>query len=120
MKNAKKFIIPGVILAAVGLLLYFGFFRKSAASTTPGTTLPGGSTPNTNTTSASETFPLKQGSRGDKVRELQQFLNRRILPPLVALDVDGIFGPKTEAALFQVTGRKQVTEAEFNLYKTQK
>lgn len=55
---------------------------------------------------------LKRGDRGDNVRLLQQYLNSRLIcrmiydkptptyngSELLSLDVDGIFGPRTEAA----------------------
>ena len=45
--------------------------------------------------------PLRQGDRGQDVRTLQISLNRirRSLPAIPVLDEDGIFGPKTKAAV---------------------
>ena len=45
--------------------------------------------------------PLRVGSRGENVRLMQQLLSdlRRIHPSLLAIAVDGIFGPQTQAAV---------------------
>ena len=52
---------------------------------------------------------LARGHFGDEVKALQQQLNAAgIKPPL---DTDGLFGPKTEAALLKLTGSKTLTEA---------
>ena len=45
---------------------------------------------------ANDDFPLKKGSRGERVEKLQEFLNKTNNESLV---VDGIFGSKTEAAV---------------------
>ena len=50
-----------------------------------------------NTFYSDESFPLKKGSGGDKVKALQGFLNDS--NSANNLDVDGKFGPLTEAAL---------------------
>lgn len=51
--------------------------------------------------SASSVFPLKQGSRGDKVKELQR---------IVGAAADGIFGPDTENALIRYAGVRIVID----------
>lgn len=66
------------------------------------------------------TFPLKQGSKGQEVKELQYYLNDKISEmqqdgvkaQLIA--TDGIFGPETASACNLVFGKEYVTEAEFN------
>jgi hypothetical protein len=50
-----------------------------------------------NTFYSDESFPLKKGSGGDKVKALQRFLNNA--NSTHNLDVDGKFGSLTEAAL---------------------
>ena len=45
---------------------------------------------------ANDDFPLKKGSRGERVKKLQEFLNKTNSESLV---VDGIFGSKTEAGV---------------------
>lgn len=50
-------------------------------------------------------FPLKYGSCGNKVKELQRYLK---------INADGQFGPKTQAAVLAKFGDKVVTEAAWN------
>lgn len=56
-------------------------------------------------------FPLKQGSRGEEVRKLQEWLNKQNAG--ITISVDGIFGPKTESLLFAVTGAKEFSYKEY-------
>lgn len=56
-------------------------------------------------------FPLKQGSRGEEVRKLQEWLNKQNAGITIA--VDGIFGIKTESLLFAVTGKKEISYKEY-------
>jgi hypothetical protein len=44
-------------------------------------------------------FPLKEGSRGPEVAQLQKFLNNKIVNN--PLTIDGVFGPKTKEKLIQ-------------------
>lgn len=57
-------------------------------------------------------FPLKKGSKGEKVRELQNILigiNPSVLPKY---GPDGDFGSETEAALFKYLNKKSVDNEE--------
>jgi hypothetical protein len=55
---------------------------------------------------------LRRGHSGDGVLELQRALNAAgIQPPLV---LDGLFGPKTEAALREVTARDGEAKSELD------
>lgn len=69
-------------------------------------------------------FPLQEGSLGNNVKLLQEYLNRRMaameLPDemkLVPLKVDGIFGTKTKNACYLVLGVESVTEDQFKSLK---
>ena len=71
---------------------------------------------------------LKRGDRGDNVVKLQRFLSDKILcrylfdkpvfmyngKEMTALEIDGIFGPKTEAACEWWFGKKTVQLSEIN------
>lgn len=66
-------------------------------------------------------FPLKEGSKGAKVRILQEYLNRELaelqkeaeVSP-VFLTVDGIFGPNTATACRMVFGTESVSKSQWN------
>lgn len=63
------------------------------------------------------TFPLKLTSpnkKGLNVRQLQRWLNEKLPNIYIKLDIDGIFGTKTEQALYSVTGKKEMNLLEFN------
>lgn len=59
---------------------------------------------------ASSAGCLSQGARGDKVRNLQQRLNAAGANP--PLEVDGRFGPRTEAVLEDLVGKRALCRAE--------
>ena len=64
-------------------------------------------------------YPLKQGSKGDLVKKLQEIINFNDsaygLTNGVYLTTDGNFGPKTEARVKAVFGSPVVTEAQFKM-----
>lgn len=118
MKKNKKIIIIILVILAVALIAYFVFFRKkpttpAAAGTgtpEPGTTAKG----SVKNIDPAPQFPIKKGSQGDNVKLLQKFLNLNNKAPFVEIDVDGYFATATEAALLRTTGKKEVSEADFN------
>lgn len=68
-----------------------------------------------------EVFPLREGSLGTEVKELQEYLNMKMLEmenldgtELEPLKVDGIFGKKTKTACVLVFGTEQISESQFN------
>lgn len=71
---------------------------------------------------ANDNFPLKQGSKGDRVKTLQQALNRindKRVSKFTPLVVDGSFGDKTYSAIVTWVGTKYwgangLTETAFN------
>ena len=96
--NKSKSIIAVVIVAIIGTLIFWkrdwikGKIGKTKiVESIKEVTLKTGITP-----SNPNSFPLKRGSKGEKVKGLQQALNRKYN---AGLKVDGQFGFKTEKAL---------------------
>ena len=58
--------------------------------------------------SRNDNFPLKKGSKGDRVKELQGLLLKYNPNALPNYGADGDFGSETENALFKQTGKKTV------------
>ena len=56
----------------------------------------------------SQDFPIKKGSKGNKVREIQQILVGIDANALPKYGVDGDFGSETESALFRYLNKKSV------------
>lgn len=137
--NKKKWIFLGVGVAAVGALSYFGwtYFKSRKEETeTPVNALPDFSAhlppkpantstytpPKTTTystassTQTSSGFPLKKGSRGEKVKQLQLALiaahGKSILPTYGA---DGDFGTETVNALKKLSLPLIIDETTFNV-----
>lgn len=57
-------------------------------------------------------FPLKQGSRGNQVKKLQEYINAQNQG--VTLTVDGIYGPKTQQAVYMIFGQNEVSKKVYN------
>jgi len=102
--NKKNYKLVSVALALVGAYFVYRYFSSGKP-----TVLPTGQSP---TPASSPTpqndFPLKRGSKGKKVKELQELLlkfDKKILPRFGA---DSDFGSETEAALVKITGKKFV------------
>lgn len=107
----KNWIIGGIV-AVVAIILYFVFRKKQEPATAEPEKTPGDSPMITN-------FPIKFGSTGEYVKDLQRALNKLIKTPDAALAVDGIFGEKTLAMLKKYgKGRTQLTEKEYRFLKT--
>jgi len=117
--NVAMILIP-VVLAAAGL--YFIFRKKKPNATTPsgssgtinnnGVVIPDTIVVSGNVTSVD--FPLRRGSKGELVKQLQVAL-MQYFPALPKGYDDGKFGKNTEADLFKVTKKKMVeTQAELD------
>lgn len=65
-------------------------------------------------------FPLKRGSgfsnekHKETVKKLQRYLNSKTNILMPKLEIDGLFGEKTESALNRIEGKKEVSEKSFN------
>ena len=68
------------------------------------------------TSTSTSDFPLKKGSRGEKVKFIQKYINK--LAGIDLLTVDGIWGNATEAFARQQLTRayadRQITQNEYN------
>jgi len=69
-----------------------------------------------NTLAANDDFPLKKGSKGAKVKQLQQFLIAKLgAGSLGKSGADGDFGSKTEAGLIKAGYPASIDESTFNV-----
>lgn len=114
MKKYSKFIGWTLISIVILVLIYLLFFSKKVNA--------GVQTQPENSKNA---FPLKAGSTGNRVVRLQTALNelfssgqvpvsKMAVPDL--LEIDGIFGPKTETVLQYFFGISEVSQEKyFNL-----
>jgi len=110
-KTTKKilFAVPIVI----GVYLIVRQFTKGSGKTEP--VIQGGETSGTSSSSGTTSttpsvFPLKKGSRGEKVRELQKKLLEKDSRSLPKYGDDGIFGSETETALKTLFNKTQIKD----------
>ena len=112
MNKYKKIIIPAIILVG-GLAFIFKdkLFKKKASQDKRDD-----NNDNTNTNNntggggggSRDAFPLKRGSRGSNVKDLQQAIlvyDKTLLPKYGA---DSDFGAETETAVLKILGKKTV------------
>ena len=100
-----KFAALGAI-AIGGYLVIRNLLGKSssAAAVSTAPTLP--------TQITSQDFPIKKGSKGDKVKEIQQILVSIDENALPKYGIDGDFGSETESALFKYLNKKSVDKQD--------
>ena len=118
--NNKKILTISLVtlgLAGAGFGVYW-YLRKKSKKVVEET-----ETNNNNTTnviigaSRNDDFPLKKGSKGERVKLLQTFINEMIKVkklPLKPITADGDFGKTTEERLFDVLGIKEVNRTQWN------
>lgn len=129
--TTKKWLIIGVSLIIAGAITYFAFFRKPKGAKDEDSTGNDSTQGNTTSGQAStggvyippatmgDSFPLKLGSKGERVKQIQAMLNLinkytgKGNPSVFPLQVDGIFGVNTEKGLASITGKSKVTESEY-------
>lgn len=66
----------------------------------------------TNTTSSTDSFPITQGSSGNNVKLMQDALRNKFNE--LAISSDGIYGPKTEAALARAGYSSPISKVDFS------
>lgn len=106
MKKKDKIalaIVGGVILlGAIGTYLYVRKINKDEEETDTDTdsgTKSDDPSGTTTVTQSTNTFPLKKGSRGSRVKELQKLLVCYGNLPKNQGEIDGIWGSNTQAAM---------------------
>ena len=102
-------VIISLIVAAYFLLKDKIFGKSDSKGDKPNT--PAGSSQVIN--SGTDEFPLKVGSKGLKVKQLQAGLN---LKNNAKLDVDGKFGSKTQSALKKYYGITSLSQYDYDKY----
>jgi peptidoglycan hydrolase-like protein with peptidoglycan-binding domain len=101
--NKKYMKLAALAAIAVGgYLVIRNLLGKSSAPTTEAPT------PNEPSKILTQDFPIKKGSKGEKVREIQTLLVGIDTNALPKYGIDGDFGSETEAALFKYTKKKSV------------
>lgn len=119
LDNEDKLLI-GAGLVSAGILGFMYWRKKKAEREAsnqlpieeptevpqiPKTATPPITVPNTSAPTLNRTLTLKNGSRGNEVKELQKKLG---------VDSDGIFGAKTESALLRAKGVKSISLNQFD------
>lgn len=97
-------MILGGTAAAVGIVMIIRYFKgiKSPSDKLPDATT-GTTASKPITAQSSSVWPIKNGSKGDLVKQLQAALG---------ISADGIFGPITQTALLAQSGVKQISSQE--------
>lgn len=122
----KGYKIAAAVLALGGAyLLVMYFARKGRKESDKPTETTGSSTGSTATSgSVDSRYPLKKGSKGTLVRNLQAWLLKIDPTSLPKYGADGDFGTETEKAVIKIFGKSTVEEADFarlqTIYNTKK
>ena len=117
-KGGKGLLIGSVVLlllAGVGYGVYWWLGKKNVAPPKKDDT-PSNDKEVINITASNDNFPLKQGSKGERVKLLQKFINltAKTLRYDIKIGEDGKFGPGTEAALYKIEKVKEVDRPLWN------
>lgn len=117
-KGGKGLLISSVVLlllAGVGYGVYWWLGKKNVAPPKKDDT-PSNDKEVINITASNDNFPLKQGSKGERVKLLQKFINltAKTLRYDIKIGEDGKFGPGTEAALYKIEKVKEVDRPLWN------
>lgn len=117
-KGGKGLLIGSVVLlllAGVGYGVYWWLGKKNVAPPKKDDT-PSNDKEVINITASNDNFPLKEGSKGERVKLLQQFINltAKTLRYDIKIGEDGKFGPGTEAALYKIEKVKEVDRPLWN------
>ena len=123
MKINKKIIWYSLPVLVGGFLIYKQFRKKQPSGGLTGNTGIGSPTGSSTTGSAgassNDFFPLKKGSKGENVKDLQELIlkiNNKLLP---RYGDDGDFGSETEAAVVSLLNKKVVEFSDYTSLQNQ-
>ena len=126
--NTKKIVIIAAVVLLLGGAGYYWYTKKKGDSKDkdPFAKLTDGSSDNKESGKAptkeellkgvendSSVFPLKKGSEGKRVAQLQRYLINEKGANLSKYGVDGIWGTETEAVVTEKLGRNNVSKDFF-------
>ena len=119
-------LIVGV-LVAIGIIAAKYLVKRKGANEEGGDNGSSGSGSSGGSSSTQASFPLRRGSKGKQVTQLQRWLNANTggliydtadgliyVSAHNSVGVDGRFGPATEKELMTATGRTEVSQQFFN------
>lgn len=118
-KNTRN-LVGGIMLIAGAYFVYRYF--KSGQQKKPTKPLDISDFGNISTTPITPTtFPLKKGSKGSKVLELQTVIMRINPNLLIKFGADGDYGSETEGAVVKLLGKKTIdSQSDIETIKNQK
>lgn len=112
--NTLRYLLIGIPVLVAGFIVYRTIRRGKSGGDTTNADAPADSSKTTSNSSGgvtpqvSKVFPLKKGSKGSKVTELQNAIltvNKNLLPKFGA---DGDFGTETESAVNTLLKKKRI------------
>lgn len=109
MSKTQKILIVVVLVAVLAVIIYLVFIKKKQTGDTP---------TSTSTTANSGVFPLKMGSKGKEVEQLQTYLIKQYGAKFPQFGVDGDWGAETDTNVQKFLKRDNVSQdvyAKWNL-----
>lgn len=122
-KNNKILLLVCIIVVVITAATLYYFEKKRKEELSEGEIKSSSGT--TTQTTTSSVFPLKKGSKGEEVKNLQRKINEyltyywfmlQVKPTYQTLSVDGIWGTKTESNVQYVFKKNQISEQEYKLF----
>lgn len=113
MKQGHKIFIAASVLIAAVVFIFWKQIKAAFTKTTTAINNAANLTGNGSTTTGA-TFPLKKGSSGTEVKNLQKFLNWS--NDTYNLSEDGVFGNHTEAAVQQETNGSEISKQYYDSF----
>jgi hypothetical protein len=107
MKKNTRNIVAATLLLVGGYFIY-RYFKQNKPSRSGSGVTPQDLGNISQAPISNDTFPLKKGSKGDKVVELQTAIFRINPNLLPKFGIDGDFGSETELAVSRMLGKKTI------------